>query len=144
MQSKKYENIFGIGDCTNATNPKTAASVFSQTPTVIDNIHRLWKKEKLLPSFDGYGSCPIFVGDKKLILAEFTYGGVPKELFGMVGVDQGIARRAFFHLKRDVFPFVYWNLVPRGLWYGANMIFKPKLKSVIKEKVEVVGADPRC
>jgi sulfide:quinone oxidoreductase len=32
-------------------------------------------------SYDGYASCPIFVGDKKLMLAEFKYGGLPAETF---------------------------------------------------------------
>jgi len=27
--------------------------------------------------YNGYGSCPLFVGGNKLMLAEFTYGGVP-------------------------------------------------------------------
>eukprot|EP01084_Bolivina_argentea_P019581 36382_1 len=130
LQSKKYENIFGIGDCNNCMNPKTAAAIFSQTPTVIDNINKYLKKEKLINSFDGYGSCPIFVGDDKLMLAEFTYGGKPKEFFDKFYIDQGYPRKAFWYLKRYIFPFAYWNFASKGMWYGTNAIFKPKLKSI--------------
>lgn len=31
-------------------------------------------------SYDGYSSCPIYVGGKKLMLVEFNYEG-PKETF---------------------------------------------------------------
>ncbi len=31
--------------------------------------------EKLPGNYDGYASCPLFVGNGKLLLAEFKYGG---------------------------------------------------------------------
>jgi len=34
-----------------------------------------------MSTYDGYASCPIFVGGDKLMLAEFKYGGVPAETF---------------------------------------------------------------
>jgi len=33
-------------------------------------------EEKLPSTYEGYASCPLFVGDGKLMLAEFKYGGV--------------------------------------------------------------------
>ena len=32
-------------------------------------------------SFSGYASCPLFVGKRKLLLAEFKYGGEIDETF---------------------------------------------------------------
>ncbi|MBL1259269.1 MAG: hypothetical protein COB33_001910 [Thiotrichaceae bacterium] len=34
LQHKKYSNIFGLGDCTNRPNSKTAAAIKGQTPVV--------------------------------------------------------------------------------------------------------------
>jgi len=53
---------------------------------VAENIKRQIETERThipIPNstYDGYASCPIFVGDKKLMLAEFKYGGVPAETF---------------------------------------------------------------
>jgi len=31
--------------------------------------------------YDGYASCPLFVGGGKLLLAEFKYGGIVDETF---------------------------------------------------------------
>mmetsp|Transcript_3833 Transcript_3833/g.3314 ORF Transcript_3833/g.3314 Transcript_3833/m.3314 type:complete len:164 (+) Transcript_3833:2-493(+) len=132
LQSKKYENVFGVGDSNNSPNPKTAASIFASTPTVIHNINCVLQGVKTLPSFDGYGSCPIFVGDDKLLLAEFTFGGVPNESFSKYpGIDQSKPYKMFYYLKKDFFPYVYWNIAPKGNWYGKTHIRKPDLKAVV-------------
>lgn len=35
LRSTKYKNIWGIGDCTNTPNSKTAAAIFSQTTVLV-------------------------------------------------------------------------------------------------------------
>eukprot|EP00484_Ammonia_sp_Unknown_P001988 CAMPEP_0197022730 /NCGR_PEP_ID=MMETSP1384-20130603/3549_1 /TAXON_ID=29189 /ORGANISM="Ammonia sp." /LENGTH=455 /DNA_ID=CAMNT_0042450821 /DNA_START=121 /DNA_END=1488 /DNA_ORIENTATION=- len=130
LQSSKYDNVFSIGDANSCPNPKTAAAIFAGSPTLIANINHVMKREKVVPSFDGYASCPIFVGDGKLMLAEFIYGGVPKETFAALGWDQGVPKKAFYYLKRDFFPFAYWNVAPKGKWYGTTLTMKPKLKAL--------------
>ena len=35
LRHTKYNNVWGIGDCTNTPNSKTAAAVFSQTETLV-------------------------------------------------------------------------------------------------------------
>ncbi|KAK3287679.1 hypothetical protein CYMTET_4815 [Cymbomonas tetramitiformis] len=79
----------------------------------------------LSATYDGYAACPILVGGKKVIMAEFKYGGEPSESFGGI-VDQSQARHSFYFLKKVAFPFLYWNLFLRGLWFGPTTIFKPK------------------
>jgi hypothetical protein len=57
------------------------------------------------------------------MLAEFKYGGVPKETFNaMLGgnYDQAVPRRTFWHLKKDFFPWVYKNYHVQGKWGGPN------------------------
>jgi hypothetical protein len=49
--------------------------------------------------YDGYAGCPILVGGKKVMLAEFKYD-----------------------LKKDFFPAVYWHVVPKGIWAGKKGI----------------------
>ena len=69
-----------------------------------------------MPSkYEGYSSCPLFVGRGKLLLAEFKYDGVVDETFLR---DQEKPRRMFFFLKRYGFPQIYWHVMPRGLWGG--------------------------
>lgn len=59
------------------------------------------------------------------MLCEFRYGGVPDETFnGLVG-SQDVPRRAFYHLKKDIFPLVYWNSFVKGTWYGPHGFSRP-------------------
>jgi sulfide:quinone oxidoreductase len=75
---------------------------------------------KNLPGkYEGYSSCPLFVGKNELILAEFKYDGVVDETFFN---DQEKPRKIFYHMKKYLFPLMYWKLVPRGLWNGRKGI----------------------
>lgn len=47
------------------------------------------------------------------MLAEFKYGLEPKESFASYLGDQSIPRAAFYYLKKDFFPWVYWNYMVR-------------------------------
>lgn len=51
----------------------------------------------------------LLTGYGQLLLAEFKYGLEPKESFANILGDQGTPRAAFYYLKKDFFPWVYWN-----------------------------------
>lgn len=74
---------------------------------------------KLPSKYEGYASCPLFVGDGKLMLAEFKYDGVVDETFFN---NQEKPRKIFYYLKKYGFPYIYWYLVPKGLWGGRRGI----------------------
>lgn len=136
MQSPKYSNVFGLGDCTSTPNSKTAAAITSQAPVLVHNLERAMEGKELDGMYNGYASCPLIIGIKKCILAEFGYGGKLLETFGrdtgvfplnMVGTDGAFQQRFFYFLKEQVFPFVYWQLWTRGYWYGTRGPFKPNV-----------------
>jgi len=78
--------------------------------------------------YDGYAACPIFVGDNKLMMCEFKYGRVTDT---SIYADQTQPTKAFYNMKKEIFPRVYWSLMPKGRWFGANYgIFKPQLKMI--------------
>ncbi|EGR33907.1 pyridine nucleotide-disulfide, putative [Ichthyophthirius multifiliis] len=122
LRHKKYKNIWGIGDCSNIPTSKTMAAIFSQTPVVVDNLYHVLsgKGDQQLPSnYDGYTCCPIFVGNGKLMLIEYKYGYIANETFM---AHQEIPSQFFYKLKKDFFPWAYWNLVPKGVWHGRKAI----------------------
>lgn len=53
------------------------------------------------------------------MLAEFGYGAKLMETFGTF-IGQSKPRRVFMHLKKDVFPWVYYKSMVKGMWGGAN------------------------
>ena len=60
------------------------------------------------------------------MLAEFKFAGEPDETF-FENQDRGY--RFFYTITSGVFNKIFFNLVPRGLWYGRDMIFKPSYKN---------------
>lgn len=100
--------------------PSSVKLTYSSSNTIPNrrNMRRVViQNEEPSRKYDGYSCCPIFVGDQKLILAEFKYDNVLAETFFST---QEKPRRIFYHLKKDFFPFTYWNLVPRGIWAGKD------------------------
>ena len=73
--------------------------------------------------YSGYASCPVFVGDKNLMLIEFKYGGVPDTTFLS---DQTKPKRAFYHMKKDLMPRAYFELAPKGKWFGRDLLNQPR------------------
>lgn len=77
------------------------------------------------------------------MLAEFKYGLEPKETFSKYLGDQAKPRRCvssvvllyssdrdareYYHLKKSVFPFVYWNYMVQGQWFGPKGLVRPDL-----------------
>jgi sulfide:quinone oxidoreductase len=90
----------------------------------------------LMSAYQGYASCPLIVARGRTILAEFGYGGKLMETFGssgafplnMIGTEGKYQQRFFYFLKEQLFPFVYWNLWTRGMWYGTTGPFKPGVR----------------
>jgi sulfide:quinone oxidoreductase len=120
MRHKKYANVWSIGDASSLPTSKTAAAITAQTPLMLHNMLCAMEGKPVESTYDGYTSCPIPTEYGKLMLAEFKYGGEPKESFGMFGLDQATPRRAFYHLKKDFFPWVYYNSMVKGTWGGAK------------------------
>ena len=54
---------------------------------------------------------------------EFKYGDQPNETFS---TNQQVPNWPAYMLKKHAFPYVYWNSMPGGNWYGRNMFSKPK------------------
>ncbi|KXJ87505.1 FAD/NAD(P)-binding domain-containing protein [Microdochium bolleyi] len=131
-QHTKYPNVFSIGDASSLPNSKTAAAITAQLPVMIDNLVATMggaKPEQLKAAYDGYASCPLLTGHNELMLCEFKYGGVPKETFEGIFGGQETPNRAFYHLKKDFFPWVYWNNYVNGTWFGSNAFTRPDTTS---------------
>ena len=54
---------------------------------------------------------------------EFKYGAQPAETFS--STRQTTPRKSFYFLKKEVFPRAYFDLMPKGKWFGTNGPFKP-------------------
>ena len=61
----------------------------------------------------------LLTGYGQLMLAEFKYGGVPKETFAEYLGDQKKPAALYYYLKKDLFPWAYWNhmVCAPVVWY---------------------------
>lgn len=119
LQHKKWDNVWSLGDAASLPTSKTVAAITSQAVVLTQNILRSLEGKQVVSDYDGYTSCPLLTGEKKVLLAEFKYGGEPKETFNQwLGMDQAVPRRAFYHLKKDFFPWVYDRFHVKGQWGG--------------------------
>ena len=83
--------------------------------------------QPLEASYDGYTSCPIATGRHKAMLCEFGFSNVLHESFPWdQSRDEGWRGRVHSMLLTTVFPFVYWNMMLKGRWFGPTGPFEPK------------------
>lgn len=116
---KKFANVWSAGDASSLPTSKTAAAITAEAPVLIRNLLQSLEGKEPDAIYDGYTSCPLLTEYGKVLLAEFKYAGVPKETFGdLLGFDQAIPRRAFYYLKKDFFPWVYYQSLVKGTWGG--------------------------
>ncbi|NNE11392.1 MAG: NAD(P)/FAD-dependent oxidoreductase [Ilumatobacter sp.] len=115
MQHVRYPNVFSLGDAGSTPNSKTGAAIRKQAPVVVENIDAHLKNERLGGEYHGYASCPLVTSSREMLLAEFDYSfemtpTFPKRLF-----DPAKPHRAYWYLKKYGLPFMYWNLMLKGL-----------------------------
>jgi sulfide:quinone oxidoreductase len=113
MQHVRYPNVFSLGDAGSSPNSKTGAAIRKQAPVVVDNIDAFLTGRPLQASYNGYGSCPIVTSSHAMLLAEFDYDlnitpSVPL-------LDPTKPHRSYWYLKKYGLPFMYWNLMLKGL-----------------------------
>ncbi|GBP93093.1 Sulfide:quinone oxidoreductase, mitochondrial [Eumeta japonica] len=121
LQHCTYPNIYGLGDCTNTPNSKTAAAIAKQCLVLQKNLLKTMKGKTAKARYDGYGACPLLTGHNKCILAEFVYDGVPRETMPFNQANESILA---YYMKKDLFPYIYWNLMLKGYYHGPEVIRK--------------------
>lgn len=118
LQHKVYPNVFGLGDVAALPTAKTGAAVRKQAPVLVGNLLHLIRNQKgaLNPGYKGYSSCPLVTGYSKMILAEFKYDNVrDSDKLISTFVDTTKEQYSMYLLKRHGLPFIYWNLMLKGL-----------------------------
>lgn len=112
LQSTKYPEVFGLGDCTNTPNSKTGAAIRKQARVVVENLMATLQGGVGAGHYDGYASCPITTSRKKLLLCEFDYDLNMRP--SLKGVDQTKEILDFNRFKKVGLPRLYWDLMLKG------------------------------
>ncbi|MGW7448999.1 FAD-dependent oxidoreductase [Kitasatospora sp. NPDC054795] len=113
MRHVRYPNVWALGDAGSSPNSKTGAAVRKQAPVLVENLLATLDGREPGAAYDGYASCPLTTARNKMLLAEFDYSGRPAPSIPVI--DTVRERTDMWYLKRRGLPFLYWNLMLRGL-----------------------------
>ncbi|MFT7204215.1 MAG: sulfide:quinone oxidoreductase [Algoriphagus sp.] len=95
---------------------KTGAAIRKQAPVLVKNLIQLIQTGKVgSESYEGYSSCPIVTGYRKMLLAEFKYDNV-RDSDPLISkfVDTTKEQYSMWFLKKHGLRFMYWNLMLKG------------------------------
>ncbi|CAJ1587098.1 FAD/NAD(P)-binding oxidoreductase [[Mycobacterium] wendilense] len=113
MQHVRHPNVFSLGDAGSTPNSKTGAAIRKQAPVVVANIEAFLRGREPAAAYNGYGSCPIVTSSRAMLLAEFDYDLNLTPSFPVI--DPTRPHSGYWYLKKYGLPFMYWNLMLKGL-----------------------------
>lgn len=117
LQSKRWENVFVIGDAGNAPTSKAGSVAHFMLDTLIENVLSYLAGQPLEAKFDGHANCFVETGFDKALLIDFNYETEP--LPGMypwpvVGPMTLLKESHTDHYGKLAFKWVYWNMLLKG------------------------------
>jgi sulfide:quinone oxidoreductase len=113
LQSPDYPNVFGLGDAAGLPVSRTGAAVRKQVPVLINNMLKVMQGKEPDKRYDGYTSCPLVTAYGRMVLAELDYDDRPTPSIPLINTQK--ERFDMWLLKKYGLPFMYWNLMLRGL-----------------------------
>lgn len=113
LQHPRYPNVFSLGDASGVPASKTGAAVRKQAPVLVRNLREVMAGRTPTARYEGYSSCPFLTARHRAVLAEFDYTLRPHPTIPFV--DTARERADMWLLKRYGLPFLYWNLMLKGL-----------------------------
>lgn len=117
LQSKKWENIWAIGDANNIPASKAGSVSHFQMDGVIENILHHMQGKPMDAKFDGHANCYIESGFDKAFLIDFDYDVEPLEgTYPIPGIGPFslLKETRINHLGKLFFRWMYWNLLLPG------------------------------
>ena len=112
-QHVRYPNVFSLGDAGSTPNSKTGAAIRKQAPVVTENVDSYLSGRAVSAEYHGYASCPLTTSRQAMLLAEFDYS--MKRTPSIPVINTVKPRRDMWYLKKYGLPFLYWNLMLKGL-----------------------------
>ena len=116
--SNKYDNIFVLGDASNAPASKAGSVAHFAIDLWGENFVHYTEGKPLKEEFDGHANCFVESGYGKGMLIDFNYTTEPLPgTYPMPGVGPFslLKESRLNHIGKLVFRELYWNILMRGL-----------------------------
>ncbi len=117
LRSVHYDNVFAVGDATNAPTSKAGAVAHFAAEQLAENLLQAFAGEPMTHEFDGHANCFIESGARKALLIDFNYDTEP--LSGVfpapvVGPLRLLRESRVNHLGKLGFEQIYWRMILPG------------------------------
>ncbi len=116
--SDKFDNIFVLGDASNAPTSKAGSVAHYAVDLFSENFKHYTEGKALEETFDGHTNCFIESGYGKGVLLDFNYEQEPLPgRFPIPGIGPfSLLQESFInHWGKLSFEWMYWNILMRGL-----------------------------
>ena len=117
LRAKNHENVFVIGDASNAPTSKAGSVVHFQAEILAENVLRAVGGKPLEPGFDGHSNCFVETGRRKAFLIDFNYEVEPlpgRFPFPVVGPLPLLKESRLNHIGKIAFRWIYWHRLLRA------------------------------
>ena len=117
LQSKKFENIFVIGDAAEIPTSKAGSVAHFAGEILFDNFMNAIEGRPLTARFDGHANCYIETGFGKGALIDFNYDTEPLPgTFPLPGIGPfGLLKNTKInHYGKIMFRWIYWHILLKG------------------------------
>ncbi|MEI6648452.1 MAG: FAD/NAD(P)-binding oxidoreductase [Actinomycetes bacterium] len=138
--SKKYANIFALGDASDIPASKAGSVAHFAVDMFADNFVEHIAGRPMTELFDGHANCFIESGAGKGLLIDFNYeteplpGMFPLPFFGPLPL---LKESRLNHLGKLAFRWIYWNLLIKGRWIPISDRMSMVGKRPMEDKKEV-------
>lgn len=117
LQAKGHENIFALGDASDAPTSKAGSVAHFQAEILTENIMAYVAGNEMPARFDGHANCFIESGNGKAFLLDFNYEQEPVTgTFPIAGIGpmRLLRETRMNHWGKMAFKWVYWNMLLQG------------------------------
>lgn len=140
LLSKKYDNVFAVGDASDIPTSKAGAVAHFAIDVFADNFMEHIAGRPMTGSFDGHANCFIESGNGKGMLIDFNYDTEPlpgKYPIPGIGPFSLLKETGPNHLGKLAFRWIYWNVLLRGrpIPLPAHMSMAGKVKEAEPQEV---------
>ena len=115
--SKKFDNIFAIGDASDIPASKAGSVAHFAVEIFVDNFLEHIAGRPMTGSFDGHANCFVESGDDRALLIDFNYDTEPlsgKYPLPVIGPMDLLKETRANHLGKLAFRWIYWNVLLPG------------------------------
>jgi sulfide:quinone oxidoreductase len=117
MLSKKWRNVFAIGDAADLPTSKAGSVAHFAADILTENFLQHIRGEEMTHVFDGHANCFVESGSGKAMLIDFNYDVEPlpgKYPLPGIGPMTLLGESRINHWGKLGFRWVYWNALLRG------------------------------